>query len=111
VISETCTFSLRACLCSSRVPDLPMLTEHMFMLFLQHFLTKDGQWGVQDKGRWDAFLDWLSEKKLLTSKVQSRKAVKGVTASLDDLRQGNAGEILLRESMSSESLFSNSFLP
>lgn len=66
---------------------------------------------MQDKTRWEAFLDWLSERKLLTSKVQSRNAVGGITASLDDLRQGNAGEVLPRASLSSDSLFTNDFLP
>ena len=78
---------------------------------LQHFLTKDGKWGVQDKSRWDGFLDWLSEKKLLTTKVQSRNAVEGVSASLDDLRLGDVGDIVPRESVSSAALFTNAFLP
>jgi hypothetical protein len=26
----------------------------------QHLLTEDGQWGVMEVKRWDAFLDWLS---------------------------------------------------
>lgn len=77
---------------------------------LQHFLTKDGRWGRQDKARWDAFLGWLSDRKLLTTKVQSRTAVEGVTASLDELRQGDAGEIIPRDSLSSDNLFTNRFL-
>jgi len=78
---------------------------------LQHFLTKDGLWGVQDKTRWEKFLDWLSDRQLLTTSVQSRNKVEGVTASLDDLRLGKAGEIIPRDSLSSDALFTNAFLP
>ena len=77
---------------------------------LQHFLTKDGRWGRQDKARWDAFLDWLSDRKLLTTKVQSRKEVQGLTASLDDLRSGDTGEIIPRDMLVSDTLFTNDFL-
>ncbi len=78
---------------------------------LQHFLTKDGLWGVQDKTRWERFLDWLSDRQLLTTSLQSRNKVEGVTASLDDLRLGKAGEIIPRGSLSSDVLFTNAFLP
>lgn len=77
---------------------------------LQHFLTKDGRWGRQDRARWDAFLDWLSDRKLLTTKVQSRTLVQGLTASLDDLRQGDAGEVIPRDILVSDALFTNNFL-
>lgn len=78
---------------------------------LQHFLTTDGRWGRQDKARWDAFLDWLSDRKLLTTKVQSRTVVQGLSASLDDLRQGDAGEVIPRDMLVSDALFTNNFLP
>ena len=77
---------------------------------LQHFVTKDGRWGCQDKARWDAFLDWLSDKKLLTSKAQSRTVVQGLTASLDNLRQGDAGQVIPRDMFVSDTLFTNDFL-
>lgn len=77
---------------------------------LQHFLTTDGKWGRQDKARWDAFLDWLSDKGLLTTKAQSRTVVPGLTASLDDLRQGDAGELIPRDKLVSDGLFTNKFL-
>lgn len=77
---------------------------------LQHFLAKDGRWGWQDKARWDAFLDWLSDRKLLTTKVQSRTVVQGLTASLDNLRQGDAGEVIPRDMLVSDALFTNDFL-
>lgn len=89
----------------------PGLVKDSMQILAKHFLTKDGKWGMQDKTRWEAFLDWLSERKLLTSKVQSRNAVGRITASLDDLRQGNAGEVMPRASLSSDSLFTNDFLP
>ena len=77
---------------------------------LQHFLTKDGRWGRQDKARWNAFLDWLSDRKLLTTKVQSRTVVQGLTASLDDLRTGDAGEVIPRGMLVSDTLFTNEYL-
>lgn len=78
-------------------------------MVLQHFLDKSGRWGVQSTSRWDAFLDWLSKKKLLTSKVQSRNPGSD-TASLADLRQGNAGDDVARESLSGSDLFTIDFL-
>lgn len=76
---------------------------------LQHFLSKSGQWGVQSASRWDSFLDWLSEKKLLTSKVQSCTQSEQ-TASLDDLRQGNSGDIIPRSALSASDLFTNEYV-
>ncbi|KAA6428902.1 MAG: hypothetical protein FRX49_01012 [Trebouxia sp. A1-2] len=90
--------------------DVGWVVDSMQMLS-EHFLTKDGLWGVQDKTRWERFLDWLSDRQLLTTSVQSRKKVKSVTASLDDLRSGKAGEIIPRNSLSSDALFTNAFLP
>lgn len=90
--------------------DQGLVIDSMHMLS-EHFLTKDGLWGVQDKIRWDRFLDWLSDRQLLTTSLQSRNTVEGVTASLDDLRIGKAGEIIPRDSLSSDALFTNAFLP
>jgi hypothetical protein len=39
---------------------------------LQELLTTDGAWGRMDGTRWDAFLDWLCENQLLTTRWQSR---------------------------------------
>ena len=76
---------------------------------MQHFLDKQKQWGRQEKARWDGFLDWLSDKGLLTTKVQSRTSVDG--ASLDDLRQGKSGEQVPRDSLPADRLFTNAYLP
>ena len=81
------------------------------MLILQNYLDKDGRWGTMEAPRWEAFLDWLSEKGLLTSAMPSRSPVEGESASLDELRQGKAGERIPREAVKSESLFTNGFLP
>lgn len=78
---------------------------------LQHYLDSAGEWGLMSGGRWDAFLDWLSDKGLLTSAMQSRAPIQGVSASLDDLRQGRAGEAIPREAVKSADLFTNEFLP
>lgn len=48
---------------------------------------------------------------LLTTKVQSREAQEGVTATLDGLRSGDAGERIPRESVSAAALYTNDFLP
>jgi len=64
-----------------------------------------------DAARWDSFLDWLSSKGLLTTKVQSRGPAGDCTSSLDGLRSGDAGEVIPREAVSSSSLFTNDFLP
>lgn len=67
-------------------------------------------WGKMDLKRWNVFLDWLSEAGLLTEKIQSRtpEAAEHL-ASLDDLRQGNAGAPIPRESVQAEKLFTNEF--
>lgn len=80
-------------------------------LLSKHLLTEDGQWGVMEVKRWDAFLDWLSDSGLLTTKVQSRDVKEGLSASLDGLRAGDAGERIPREAVSSSSLFTNDLLP
>lgn len=69
-----------------------------------------GSWGRMLPKRWDDYLDWLDKEGLLTQAHNSRKpdAAKG-TASLDDLRQGNAGEKIARDSI--PTLFTNDFLP
>lgn len=65
-----------------------------------------------DAERWSNFLDWLSESGLLTSKVQSRTGVgEGSAASLDALRAGDVGELISRDSIDAQSLFTNDLLP
>jgi hypothetical protein len=64
-----------------------------------------------EERRWDAFLDWLSKNGLLTSLMPSRSPMEGVSASLDDLRAGRAGQPVPRSSISSSKLFTNDFLP
>jgi hypothetical protein len=68
---------------------------------------------------WSKFLDWLSEAGLLTSKAQSRDAAaaaadsssSGDFASLDGMRQGDAGEKIPRDSINAADLASNEYLP
>ncbi|KAI7841695.1 hypothetical protein COHA_004562 [Chlorella ohadii] len=76
-----------------------------------HLLAADGRWGVMEEQRWSAFLDWLSDNGLLTTKVQSRTEQDGVTTTLDGLRRGDAGEPIPRDSVPAASLFTNDFLP
>lgn len=71
-----------------------------------------------DIGVWSKFLDWLSESGLLTTKAQSRgagaaaaDAAAGDFASLDGMRQGDAGEQIPRDSINAADLATNEYLP
>lgn len=67
---------------------------------------------------WSKFLDWLSKSGLLTTKAQSRGAASaaadtaaGDFASLDGMRQGDAGEQIPRDSIIAADLATNEYLP
>lgn len=75
-----------------------------------HYFLNEGKWGCMDQRRWDAFLDWLSDQGLLTTKMQSRVAPVGGTATLDELRDGDAGQAIPRSAISSSSIVTNSYL-
>ena len=55
-------------------------------------LDAEGAWGRQDGARWTGWVAWLQRNGLLTSLLPSRAPVEGVSASLDDLRCGAAGD-------------------
>lgn len=74
-------------------------------------LNTSGTWGVMEASKWNAFLDWLSENGLLTSKIQSRGEAGEETSSLDGLRQGDVGEKIPRDTVKSSMLFTNDYLP
>lgn len=63
--------------------------------------------------RWKAFVDWLAESGLLTTKKQSRNAAADPErlASLDALRGGDAGAPIPRDSIDDAQLFTNELLP
>jgi hypothetical protein len=66
-----------------------------------------------DIGLWSKFLDWLSESGLLTTKAQSREAAdtdSSSFASLDGMRQGDAGEQIPRDSIIADNLATNQYL-
>jgi len=86
------------------------LVEESHAYNASHFLSKDGRWGVMDEKVWDAFLDWLSDTGLLTTKVQSRAGASDTTTSLDGLRSGDVGERIPREQLPASQLFTNAFL-
>lgn len=73
------------------------------------YLDAEGKWGRMTKARWAEYLDWLSEADLLTTFVQSRAPTPGLSASLDDLRAGNAGEPIPRESIQATQLYASLF--
>ena len=59
--------------------------------------------------RWNAWLDWLHANGLLTAAMHSRKPDGGSLVSLDDLRSGKAGELLQRDAVSAEELFTMAY--
>jgi ABC-type nitrate/sulfonate/bicarbonate transport system substrate-binding protein len=69
------------------------------------------KWGHMETDRWNAFLDWLSSNNLLTTKVQTRGDAGADTTSLDGLRSGDVGDVVPRESVNAENLYTNEFLP
>eukprot|EP01048_Picozoa_sp_COSAG05_P005496 COSAG05_NODE_327_length_11345_cov_16.236884_7_plen_249_part_00 len=73
------------------------------------YLDAEGKWGRMTEARWSEYLDWLSEAGLLTTFVQSRAPEPGISASLDELRQGNAGEPIQRIDIAASSLFVDLF--
>lgn len=73
------------------------------------YLAPSGAWGVMEPARWEAYIGWLSTQGLLTTYKQSRAPTPGVSASLDDLRAGNAGEPLDPESL--PEVWTNAHLP
>lgn len=87
------------------------LVEASALRLAKEYLTAGGRWGVMETGRWDAFLDWLAENNLLTSKVQSRTPAGETSTSLDGLRSGDAGEPVDRAAVQSAALFTNDLLP
>ena len=74
-----------------------------------YYLDDNGKWGRMTETRWSKYLDWLSDSKLLTTFVQSRAPVSGVSTSLDGLRNGNSGDIIPREKIDAKDLFVDLF--
>lgn len=88
--------------------DEMVIASHQYTA--KHFLNADQAWGRMEEGKWDRFVDWLDEKGLITSKVQSRKGPSDTTASLDGLRDGDVGARIPRESIDVSKLFTNRLL-
>jgi len=66
-----------------------------------------------DIGVWSKFLDYLSDAGLLTTKAQSREAAGAADSSfatLDGMRQGDAGEQIPRDSINAADLATNEYL-
>lgn len=89
--------------------ELNLVSESMKYMS-KYFLNDLGKWGCMDPNTWKRFLDWLSAQNLLTTLIQSRKPVLGISASLDDLRSGNAGTILNASDLNLEEIFTNAYL-
>ena len=75
----------------------------------KHFLDAGKSWGKMATSKWNEYVDWLSEKGLLTEKVQSR-VPSDKTTSLDGLREGDVGAKIPRDSIKVEDLFTNNLL-
>jgi len=77
------------------------------------FLTTAGNWGAMEAARWDKYLDWLHEAKLLTAVRQSRDPNGQLTATLDQLRDPKFQEEhqLPRSAFDSSRIFTSEFLP
>lgn len=73
------------------------------------FLNEKCQALVMQEDKWAGFLNWLSDNGLLTTKMQSRIGGDD-KATLDDLRQGDAGEEIPREAIQANHLFTTQFL-
>ncbi|MCO5547916.1 hypothetical protein L7F22_001370 [Adiantum nelumboides] len=81
------------------------------MKYMAKFFVDDsGKWGFMKPSTWVNFVEWLSSQNLLTSWLQSRNPVPGVSASLDELRSGNGGSVLKASDLILEELFTNAFL-
>lgn len=94
-------------------PDLavdPELIKASVSACAESFLDQQGHWGTMECERFDKFLDWLSTNGLLTTKMQSRNPTKPNQTTLDGLRQGDVGEIVARDSLSSSDLFTGQLL-
>ncbi|KAH9297419.1 hypothetical protein KI387_029101 [Taxus chinensis] len=75
-----------------------------------HLLDKEGNWGLMDPNRWQKFLDWLSAEGILTTLIPSRNPVIGLSASLNDLRDGNSGDLIQASGIRVDDLFTNDHL-
>jgi hypothetical protein len=60
-----------------------------------HILDADGAWGRQVESRWSDWLAWMASRGVLTALLPSRAPRARVSASLDDLRRGRAGDPVL----------------
>jgi len=69
-----------------------------------------GRWGVMEAAKWDEYIDWLVDSGLLTTALQSRHPDAAADrVSLDDLREGWAGDPIARDAV--PTVFTNDFLP
>lgn len=73
------------------------------------YLDAEGKWGRMTSEVWGEYLNWLSDVGLLTTFIQSRAPQPGMSASLDELRKGNAGDPIPRADIDASSLFVNMF--
>lgn len=103
-------------LASAENPDMPvpldvdMCAQSMrYLVDHKALLDDQGMWGRMQTERWQAYVDWLHAKGLLTSAAPSRSPDGVSTVSLDDLRAGKAGQLL--SPLDVAPLFTNAYMP
>lgn len=88
----------------------PELVLQSLKYLSKYFLNDSGNWGFMVSDRWKNFVEWLSAEGLLTTLIQSRKPMHGISVSLDELRSGNAGDVVPLSELNSQEVFTNEYL-
>jgi len=75
----------------------------------KYYIADNGKWGRICKKKAQTFFDWLSENGLLTTLMQSRSPVPGVSTTLDELRDGDPGRPVPTEEVNPDEIFTNKY--
>eukprot|EP01018_Ginkgo_biloba_P040101 Gb_12630 [translate_table: standard] len=88
----------------------PLIVRASMEYLSNYFLDEEEKWGLMDLTRCQQFLDWLSVEGILTTLIPSRNPIVGVSASLDDLRDGNFGQVVQASQLRVDEMFTNDHL-
>lgn len=88
----------------------PALVLPSLKFLSKYFLNNSGDWGFMVSDTWKKFVDWLSAEGLLTTLIQSRNPMPGVSSSLEEMRSGNAGDVVQISSLNFQDIFTNDYL-
>eukprot|EP00963_Diacronema_lutheri_P006358 scaffold544_cov320-Pavlova_lutheri.AAC.72 len=75
----------------------------------KYYIAEDGKWGRICKEKAHTLFKWLAESGLLTSLMQSRSPVPGVSTTLDELREGHAGDPVPCDEVNPDEIFTNQY--